>query len=182
MDLVVRPWTEGDFPAIREVLRRSWEDSYASFIPADDLHGYLDAAYSLEALRRLSSDPAVTGFVGVRGSDVVAVMRIRDDAAAGRTYVSSIYVMPGEQGKGWGRRLMAVAARAADALGRHELWLGVMTQNLPALEWYRRHGFTVEREEPFAMGRTNVQHLIGHLPAGQFLMPHPASAGLGSVR
>ncbi|MCU0453109.1 MAG: GNAT family N-acetyltransferase [Bacteroidetes bacterium] len=173
----VRPWTESDFPAVRAVLQRSWEAAYGSFIPTDDLRGYLDENYSVDELRRIAHDPEVTGFVGLRDSDVVAVMRLRDHRAEDRTYVSSIYVVPEEQRTGWGRRLMSVAARLAAAAGRHELWLGVMTQNVPALAWYRRHGFIAEREEPFRMRGTAVLHLIGHLPVDHFLGPAASSYG-----
>jgi ribosomal protein S18 acetylase RimI-like enzyme len=43
----------------------------------------------------------------------------------------------------------------------HEIWLGVMVQNVDALAWYRKLGFIFEREEPFTMGKTTVPHLIG---------------------
>lgn len=174
MDRTVRPWTEADVPAVREVLRRSWEAAYGSFIPPDDLRGYLDSAYADGALRSMIADPEITGYVGTQGANVVAVMRLRDHRAEGRTYVSSVYVVPEEQGTGWGNRLMRVAARRAVEAGRSELWLGVMTQNAPALEWYRRHGFVPDRQEPFTMGQTTVQHLIGRLPTTSFLGHDPA--------
>lgn len=169
MDRTVRPWAFADVVAVREVLRKSWEAAYGAFIPADDLRTYLDAAYSHDALRELMTDPEIKGFVGVKGREVVAVIRLHDHRSEGRTYVSSVYVVPEEQGTGWGNRLMQLAAREAAAAGRQEIWLGVMTQNVPALEWYRRHGFVADRQEPFLMGRTTVQHLIGSLPAAAFL-------------
>lgn len=174
MDRTVRRWTEADVPAVREVLRRSWEAAYGSFIPPDDLHGYLDSAYADDALRLLIADPEIAGYVGLRGTNVVAIIRLRDHRAEGRTYVSSVYVIPEEQGTGWGNRLMRVAAHQAVEAGRSEIWLGVMTQNAPALEWYRRHGFVPDRQEPFTMGRTTVQHLIGRLPAASFLSQDPS--------
>lgn len=164
----VRPWTEADIPAIRDVLWRSWESAYASFIPTRDLREYLDAAYTVEALRRLMSDPEISGYVGVREAEIVAIMRLRDHRVEGRTYVSSVYVVPEEQGTGWGNRLMYEAARQAISAGRREIWLGVMTQNAPALAWYRRHGFVETAQEPFMMGRTTIQHLIGYLPVTAF--------------
>ena len=177
---LVRRWTEDDLPAVREVLRRSWESAYASFIPLEDLRSYLDEHYSLDGLRRLTADPDVTGFVGVVGDRVVAMMRLKNDRDESRTYVSSIYVLPEQQGNGWGRRLMRVAAEQANIAGRTELWLGVMTQNIQALAWYRSHGFIAVREEPFTMGRTAVAHLIGRLPVSSFLTAstsgHPPEA------
>ncbi len=176
MERIVRTWTEADLLSVREVLRKSWEAAYGSFIPMSDILGYLEATYSIEALRRMTLDPEVHGFVGTHGQRVVGVMRVRDNRGEGRTYVSSIYVLPEEQGSGWGHTFMGEAARLALASGRDELWLGVMTQNLPALAWYRRHGFVTDHEEPFQMGATTVQHAIGHLPTGAFLAPPVARA------
>jgi ribosomal protein S18 acetylase RimI-like enzyme len=169
MDRTVRLWTDADIPSVRDVLRRSWEAAYGSFIPPDDLHGYLESAYADGVLRNMIADPEISGYIGMQGANVVAVMRLRDHRAEGRTYVSSVYVVPEEQGTGWGSRLMRVAARLAIEAGRSEIWLGVMTQNAPALKWYRRHGFVSDRQEPFTMGRTTVQHLIGRLPTSSFL-------------
>jgi ribosomal protein S18 acetylase RimI-like enzyme len=175
MSLIVRPWTEHDLPAVREVLRRTWEYSYAPFIPLNDLRLYLDEHYSLEALHRLIANPEITGFVGVRGDQPVAMMRTRNVLTESRTYVSSLYVVPEEQGQGWGRALMNVAAQQAVSDGRKEVWLGVMNKNLQGLEWYRKHGFVAVREEPFKMGGTSILHLIGCLPVSAFL-----SAGEGA--
>jgi len=168
---IVRLWTDKDLPEVREVLRRTWEVSYAAFIPTEDLRAYLDQVYSLEGLRRLSSDPDVTGFVGVQDERVVATMRMKIERTESRCYVSSIYVVPEAQGQGWGRRLMRLAAERSVAFGRTELWLGVMSQNLPALAWYKKNGFVAVREEPFTMGRTTIAHLIGCLPVSSFLAP-----------
>lgn len=179
---LIRRWTEDDFPAVREVLRRTWESAYASFIPLPDLRIYLDEHYSLDCLRRLAADPNVAGFVGVVGGRVVAMMRLKNDHDKSRTYVSSLYVLPEQQGNGWGRRLMRVAAGEANDAGRSELWLGVMTQNVQAVEWYRNHGFVAVREEPFTMGHTAVAHLIGRLPVSSFLTASESGQAAGTQR
>ena len=100
---------------------------------------------------------------------MVAMMRLRDDRAESRTYVSSLYVVPEEHGKGWGTAMMNVAASQAADAGRKEIWLGVMSKNIQGLEWYRKRGFVAVREEPFQMAGTSVLHLIGYLPVSAFL-------------
>jgi ribosomal protein S18 acetylase RimI-like enzyme len=57
---------------------------------------------------------------------------------------------------------MKTAEDRAVALGMSEVWLGVMIQNTPALEWYKRTGFHFVEEAPFTMGNTTVVHLIGY--------------------
>jgi ribosomal protein S18 acetylase RimI-like enzyme len=67
---------------------------------------------------------------------------------------------------GIGGALMQAAEQKAVEAGIGEIWLGVMVQNTPALEWYRRNGFVFVEEAPFTMGRTTVNHLIGYRRIG----------------
>ena len=80
----------------------------------------------------------------------------------GRLYVQSLYILPRFQGRGVGRALLARAEKRALEYGLDRIWLGVMTQNTDALEWYTRHGFEFVEKAPFTMGETVVEHVIGY--------------------
>ena len=56
---------------------------------------------------------------------------------------------------------MKASEEIALTFGADSVWLGVMTKNIPALEWYRKLGFDFVEEAPFVMGNTTVMHLIG---------------------
>ena len=163
---VFREWVEGDLEAVRDITWRTWLDAYSSFIPQDDLRSYFDLHYSTESLRLLARNPDVRGFICIVDERPAGVLRSFFDREKGRFYVSSLYILPAYQRSGIGSRLMAMAEEQATTLGHTEIWLGVMTQNLPALDWYRRHGFMFVEELPFTMGGTTVQHLIGFRKVG----------------
>jgi ribosomal protein S18 acetylase RimI-like enzyme len=91
-------------------------------------------------------------------------MRTTLNRDAGRLYVSSLYVLPAEQGRGIGSRLLEEAERSARTDSVSQIWLGVMQQNAEAVAWYRKKGFFFVREEPFTMGETSINHLIGYRP------------------
>lgn len=166
MEPVFREWTEGDFDSVRDVILRTWMDAYSSFIPMEDLRSYFDLHYDFDALHRLYRNPDVKGFVAFIAGRPAGVLRSYFDRAESRFYVSSLYVLPDHQGTGIGNRLMKMAEEHALECGMKEVWLGVMKQNTPALDWYRRHGFEFVEELPFSMGRTTVQHLIGFRKIG----------------
>jgi hypothetical protein len=63
-------------------------------------------------------------------------------------------------------RLLEAAERCAAEKGLDELWIGVMVENKQALAFYRKVGFLFVREEPFTMGKTTVNHLIGYKKLG----------------
>jgi ribosomal protein S18 acetylase RimI-like enzyme len=157
-----REWTLGDLPSVRNVTWLTWLDAYAPFIPVEDLRAYFDEHYSLESLEQLFHAPSVKGYVAIVNGEVVGYLKTMFAQRDKRFYISSVYILPGFQGAGLGGNLMKKAEDQALHCGVNEVWLGVMTQNIPALEWYRRNGFVFVEEQPFAMGRTTVPHLIGY--------------------
>jgi ribosomal protein S18 acetylase RimI-like enzyme len=161
MSVAIRQWTTGDLPAVRQVTWDTWLDAYSSFIPESDLRIYFDAHYNLEALTQLFHTPLMNGFVAEVDGSVVGYVKTKFNKEENRFYVSSLYILPKCQGMGLGGKLMAASEELAKALGADATWLGVMTQNTPALDWYKRHGFTFVEEAPFTMGQTTVVHLIG---------------------
>jgi len=156
-----REWTEADFASVQHVLLSTWLNAYASFIPEEDIRGYFARTYSVEKLTALLLSPTSKGYVADENGDVVGFERLQFDEKANRLYVSSVYVLPGHQGKGVGRHLLGLAEDEARRLHLDRIWLGVMTQNTPSVEWYTKIGFTFPSEEPFTMGSTVVPHLIG---------------------
>jgi ribosomal protein S18 acetylase RimI-like enzyme len=157
----IRPWVEGDLPAVRRITWTTWLAAYGSFIPEGDLRTYCDEHYSEEALRRWMADPDNVGYLAVRDGIPAGYVRTRRERAADRFTVSSLYVLPEAQGEGLGGLLMAESERRAIALGADRIWLGVMEQNVRTLAWYRKQGFQFVEQAPFRMGKTSVNHLIG---------------------
>ncbi len=159
---MIRPWTEADIDATRRILRESWGVAYSSFIPREDLEGYLEAQYSPDALRVLHRTAGVAAFIVESAEEPAGYARTRYDSAAGRFYLSSLYVLPSAQGKGLGTALMAAAEAEARRTGADRIWVGVMERNRRTLEWYSRLGFAFTEREPFRMGGTTVEHRIGY--------------------
>jgi ribosomal protein S18 acetylase RimI-like enzyme len=162
MTTKIRPWQDADIETIRTITWETWVAAYSAFIPVEDLRTYFDRAYAASALKELQAQSNVDGYVAeIGGETVVGYLKTHLEKAEGRFYVSSVYVLPSYQGMGIGGMLMKAAEERAIAAGMHEVWLGVMVQNTPALDWYRRNGFEFVEEAPFTMGKTTVNHLIG---------------------
>ena len=180
MSILYRRWTFDDLPAIQKLLLDTWLLTYASFIPECDLRLYHGKTYSLEALNAMREDPAIKGFVAVADSSLVGFARTRYAVEEQRFYVSSIYIRPDFQKKGIGKQLMVIAADEARALGLDRLWIGVMEQNVDALEWYKKFGYCVVEQAPFTMGATTVNHFIGYVPVRSLPQQAPAQSATPS--
>jgi ribosomal protein S18 acetylase RimI-like enzyme len=161
--VTIRRWTREDLPAIQEVYLETWLDAYSAFIPESDLRAYFDEHYDLASLESLFEKPGSDGCVAEVNGRVVGFVRTIYAQNEQRFYVSSLYILPGCQGAGLGRRLMKEAEQIGEKYSADEIWLGVMTQNVKTVDWYRKLGFKFVREEPFTMGKTSVSHLIGFM-------------------
>jgi ribosomal protein S18 acetylase RimI-like enzyme len=160
---LIRPWVEADLASIRRVTWETWLETYASFIPLEDLRSYFERQYDLPSLTAFFRAENAGGFVAEWGGAIAGYARTHIGREDNRFYVASLYVLPGMQGRGLGTRLLS----AADLLarGRHgadRIWLGVMEQNVRTVEWYERTGFQFVEQAPFTMGKTTVNHLIGY--------------------
>jgi ribosomal protein S18 acetylase RimI-like enzyme len=164
MNVLIRRWHRGDLPTIQSLLLETWLDAYGSFIPREDLVGYLHTQYSQAKLEALFADPDVTGLVAELDGAAAGYAKLYHARAEQRFCLHQLYILPAKQGLGLGHRVMACAEEHARGLGFDRIWLGVMVKNGQAVAWYRKMGYTVTETAPFVMGSTNVDHYIGYLP------------------
>lgn len=155
-----RHWRTDDFEAIRKVLAITWHETY-NFIPEVDLNQHLNEFYSFDKLQDMYEDKNSICFSVETDNEVVAWMRLFNNLSDGKLYVSSLYVLPKYQGNGIGKELMRIAEERAVSLNHHEIWIGVMKDNVMTLNWYKKIGFNFIHQEPFRMGNKTVEHLIG---------------------
>jgi len=165
-EIILRSWTKEDFQTVRNILLVTWKDAY-HFIHEKDIITHLENYYSETKLLELFNNNFVKGIFAEIENKSVGWMKLFDDDLAKRFYISSLYVLPGFQGYGIGKKLLLNAEEVATNLKHDKVWLGVMKDNLKTLEWYRKIGFQFVEEEPFKMGETEVLHLIGYKTLNQ---------------
>ena len=159
--LIVRRWTAQDIPSVRHIAWTTWVATYGSFIPKEDILAFFNTYYTEEILIQFCEAEAARGFIAKISGRAAGFAKTHFDCSMLEFHLDSLYVLPEFQGKGIGSSLLRVCEDFAVSLNASEMWLGVMTQNTTAFEWYTRIGFEFVREEPFTMGRTTVQHRIG---------------------
>ncbi len=136
--------TPADVATIHQLANEIWWPTYRDLLPHGQIHLMLELMYSETALLNqlnkgqqfalATRNGAAIGFVGFQTKSDSAVMRIE-----------KLYVLPSEQGKGTGKRLINHVAAQASAAGIHCLELNVYRYN-PAKTFYERQGFTVVSE------------------------------------
>jgi ribosomal protein S18 acetylase RimI-like enzyme len=100
----------------------------------------------------------------------------RRSCGPGHLWIENVAVAPEQQGRGFGRLLLAHAERCAIHAGRLEIRLMTNQAFAANVELYARRGYSVNRAEPFRGGTTvHMSKRIEPLDAGA-----GAATGAGS--
>lgn len=159
---------ESDVKTIESIARRTWPDAYADLIPAPQIDYMLDLMYAPAAIIKQMADGILFNLLLETENDFPANNgnsysgrgnRFRAVGFSGHEYnyepgttkLHKLYVLPGTQGKGYGRKLIRKVERQARYEGQRRLRLDVNYQN-PALEFYEHLGFRKLRRHDTEIG------------------------------
>ncbi|HEX9739508.1 MAG TPA: GNAT family N-acetyltransferase [Ignavibacteriaceae bacterium] len=168
MKLTFRQWvlpsknqSANDFEIVRNILLSTWLDTYSKIVPPEELKSYLNLNGSDDKLNESFNDKNTNGIIVEADGKPVAWMRTNIDQKENKFFINQLYVLEEYQGKGIGKKLIKIAEEEALKNNFDKIWLGVMSENLPSVEWYKRIGFIFVEELPFTMVNTTVNHLFG---------------------
>ncbi|MGX9144045.1 GNAT family N-acetyltransferase [Mesorhizobium sp. 128a] len=137
-----RPAEPTDAAAVREIVRAA----YARWVPVIGREPMPMRADYDRAVVEHPFDLAVEGDRIVGMIETVLV----DD----HLWIENVCVSPDAQGRGIGRLLLERAEQKAREAGRFELRLLTNGAFAANVSLYKKHGYTIDREEPFMNGMT----------------------------
>jgi ribosomal protein S18 acetylase RimI-like enzyme len=139
LDLVVRPATADDAPAIGRLLD-AFNREFGDPTPGPQ--------WLADRVEYLLSEDMVVLLTGA-GPEGIAVLRFRPSlwSPALECYLAELYVAPAQRGRGLGRALMVAVLDAARERGADRVELGTSEADRAARALYESLGF-VNRERP----------------------------------
>lgn len=158
----VRHWRRSDLQSIQQVAWDTWADAYGAFVPEEDRQDFHDSYYALQKLQHLYDSKVVDGCVALVDQSIVGYSKTYWNEQDKQFFITSLYVLPAFQKLGLGKRMMEYGMNTAKQYKADRVWLGVMVDNLPAIEWYHRQGFVFDESKPFTIGKTIIEHLYGY--------------------
>ena len=145
----VRKVIKSDIPAIQHIAQVTWEATYGSIISREQFEYMIQLIYSTEALEKqmdgghhfylLTEHGEAIGFIDVE--------KINDT----RTKLHKIYLLPGQQGKNYGKLLINFTIEKAKENNSSILQLNVNRYN-KARQFYEKQGFVVKYEDDIDIG------------------------------
>jgi len=158
MDSITYRWmTETDIPELERLAHRIWHAHYPSIITVQQIDYMLAKSYSPEALKKqLAAQQFLLAFSGGKMVGFVStgnLADVQDEALRGTRpghFLHKFYIAPELHGKGVGKGLFNELLMRSPQI--KYLRLQVARANINSWNFYRKLGFTIEREFDFAIG------------------------------
>ena len=144
----VRVLEEGDLTAVGIVGPAAYAASYGAYWDDPAALALQLETYGASGVRAFLARPDAAAWVAEWDGRIVGFLTLLMDSPdpvtgqPGGAEIPRIYLLPGAQKLGLGRRLFREAKKAAEAAGRAYLWLDVMDSAMAARAAYAKWGFT----------------------------------------
>jgi GNAT superfamily N-acetyltransferase len=168
VSIAYRPALPEDGPALADMGRRCFVETFGPHFPADDMALHLERMFGLEGLPAELHDPALRVQMAEEDGRIIAYLKLAPmDLEAphepGALEVKQLYVLAPWQGAGVASVLMDWAVETARAAGAPALYLSVWEQGARAIAFYSRRDFVKVGEAPFRLGARTYQDPVMRL-------------------
>jgi len=153
--VILREANTADVPLIGTLARRIWPVVYPGIITTAQIAYMLDLMYRDTTLMDQMANKGHRYLIAENEGEAVGFAGFGTGQGHGRARLHKLYVLPGLKGTGIGHALLMGVLKAAAQAGDRVIELNVNKYN-PAITFYTRHGFVVERDEVLDIGQGYV--------------------------
>ncbi|MBT1704860.1 GNAT family N-acetyltransferase [Chryseosolibacter indicus] len=144
--------TKADIPVIQKIANATWWPTYSSILSAEQLDYMLKMIYSEEALKQVMDSGNQEFILLTEKNDPEAFASFGVKLQEPSIYkLHKLYILPNNQGKGFGRALIEEVKTRISKAGVRTLDLNVNRYN-PARNFYEHLGFKIIKEEDVPIG------------------------------
>ena len=141
-----------DIPLIIQIAEDTWWPTYGHILTSPQIRYMLDTIYAPQTLEKQISKGQQTYLIlkdDFGGQGFASYGQRPEDPESYK--IHKLYVLPRNQGKGYGRALVDEIRRRAGYKDKRRLELNV-NRNNPAIRFYESCGFKIVREEDVPIG------------------------------
>lgn len=152
---VIRKANAQDFSTIREIAILAWKVAYKDIISAEFMTHEWEREYSDAALQS-QTEALCHQFIVLEERSSQALGFASFSVRGGTAELHKLYLLPEVKGKGYGKALIAEAEARAIAQDCELMELKVNRIN-PAVEFYRKQGYSIVEEADTVVGNGFVR-------------------------
>lgn len=142
--------TEADILETSRLAHITWREHYASLLSPDQIEYMLETMQSPGPIKRQMEEGYVYCLVR-RAARPIGYVAYKMNDPAPKMFVSKIYLLKDERGRGFFRDILALLEERARAARQESTWLTVNRGN-PSADIYRKCGFETVREQDVDIG------------------------------
>lgn len=138
---------------IQQIADVAWPAAFKNILSPPQIDYMMHWMYSDESLREQMTVKNHRYFLAKKDDNYLAYMSIEHNCEnSGKTKIHKIYILPDLQKQGIGKLLLATAISEAKKQKSKAIYLNVNKYNENAIEFYKRNGFFLAKEEIIDIG------------------------------
>lgn len=158
MKLSIRYAKTEDAALIADISRQTFYETFSPFNSKMDMDIFMNVQFTKGRLMLEVGKPENTFLLAYNGDDIAGYVKLRDTrhpkqlGSSNALEIARLYAMSSMIGKGVGKLLMQESLKIAAEKKKDMVWLGVWKQNIKAIEFYKKWGFSIFDECDFVLG------------------------------
>jgi len=171
-DIIIRNARMTDVPMLTGLMRRAFEDAFASNTRPEDLRAHIAANFNEPRQAEELGNPQVLTRVAMAGDDPAGYAQMLPGhfpecvKAERPVQLLRFYLRRPYWGSGMGDKLMQHCLIELSQLNYTDVWLSTWEKNRRARRFYRKWGFRPIGTAPFIVGTDRQTDLIMSRPVG----------------
>lgn len=149
--LAIRSASDAEIPVLRALAEKIWRESYAAMLTPGQIDYMLAWMYAPETIASEMREGVIWETASL-GGEMIGFHSSTFEAETRRVKLNKLYVLPEQQGFGFGQQLLERVHTLAAQRGASHVWLQVNKNNARAIRAYERAGYRVERSAVFDIG------------------------------
>ena len=157
-NIITRRITLNDLEKLQEIGRKTFEETFSESNSEVNMNNYLEDSFSKEKLTAELQNKNSEFYFAILEDEVIGYLKINFGESQtelkdkNALEIQRIYVAKEFHGKSVGQILYDKAIEIAKQKASEYVWLGVWEENLRAISFYKKNGFTAFDKHVFRLG------------------------------
>jgi len=173
MEIVLRRAMPADHMEVAHIGRETFYETWRPVNTEEDMLEYMKTAFDPVKIKKDLEDEVNTFLIAYCDGVLTGYTKLRRDRSypelEGRSAleIERIYVYKSWQDKKVGKAMMDACIQMARDENTYWLWLGVNMDNVKAIDFYKRYGFTIFGEKEFQLGQAMDKDYLMRMKIGR---------------